>query len=99
MKRYALRTGEFLAISWNAIRRDGDGFFLALSGDPIPPNDTRGSVTLVSIRGALQQYCSPDGDSYEGITDRVAQAFTSDPKPSAVVLRDFFTRWSSRRTQ
>ena len=86
MKRYALRTGEFLAVSSDAIRRDSDGFFLLLSGEA-PANETRGSVILVNIRGALQQFCSPEGDSYEGIVDRVAHAFTSDPKPSSVVLR------------
>lgn len=86
MSRYALRTGEYLAISSDAIRRDADGFFLVMSDGP-PDNETRGSVVLVNVRGALQQFCSPEGDSYEGIADRVCRAFAADPKPSAVVLR------------
>ena len=86
MNRYALRTGEYLAISSDAIRRDSDGFFLMLGGET-PANETRGSVVLVNVRGALQQFASPFGDSYEAIESRVAQAFASDPKPSKVVLR------------
>ena len=86
MNRYALRTGEALAISADAIHRDADGFFLLLGGSA-PENETRGSVTIVNIRGALQQFEGPGGDSYESIVKRVGSAFESDPKPSAVVLR------------
>ena len=86
MSRYPLRRGEPLAISADSIRRDADGFFILLGGDP-PANETRGSVTIVNIRGALQQFEGPGGDSYEAIVNRVKAAFEADPKPSAVVLR------------
>jgi signal peptide peptidase SppA len=43
-------------------------------------------VIIVNIRGALQQFEGPGGDSYESILKRVGQAFGADPKPSAVVL-------------
>ena len=55
MNRYALRVGEPLAISSDAIRRDADGLFMLLGGEP-PENETRGSVAIVNIRGALQQF-------------------------------------------
>lgn len=83
MSRYALRTGEPLAISADAIRRDADGFFLVLGGEP-PENETRGSVVIVKIRGALQQFKGSGGDSYESIDERVAQAIADGP--SAVML-------------
>jgi ClpP class serine protease len=86
MKRYALRAGEPLAISSDAVRHDADGFFMLLGGDP-PENETHGSVICVKVRGALQQFKGPEGDSYEGISERVAAAFGADPKPSAVLLR------------
>ena len=84
--RYALRTGECMAISADAIRRDADGFFIVMGGEP-PPNEKRGTVGIVSGRGALQQYASPCGDSYEAIGCRVAQALCADPVPTVVVLR------------
>jgi ClpP class serine protease len=74
-----------LAISSDAIRHDVDGFFLMLNGNA-PDNEAHGSVTIVHVRGALQQFASPFGDSYEAIVTRVAAAFASDPQPSAVVL-------------
>ena len=83
--RYALRNREPLAIDADSIHRDADGFFLLLGGPP-PENETRGSVIIVNIRGALQQFEGPGGDSYESILKRVGQAFGADPKPSAVVL-------------
>jgi signal peptide peptidase SppA len=85
MIRYALRAGEHLAISSDAIRRDADGFFIV--GEAVPENESRGSVIMVNVRGALLQFKSWGGDSYEAISERVAQAFAADPKPSAVVLR------------
>jgi capsid assembly protease len=83
--RYALRNREPLAIDADSIQRDGDGFFLLLGGSP-PENETRGTVIVVNIRGALQQFEGPGGDSYEAILKRVKQAFEADPKPSAVIL-------------
>ena len=84
--RYALRTGEHLAISAAAIRRDADGFFVVLGGAPVE-NEQRGTVAIVNVRGALQRWASPFGDSYEGIVARVGAALAADPKPSAVALR------------
>jgi ClpP class serine protease len=84
--RYALRAGEHLAVSASAIRRDSDGFFLVLSGES-PPNEQRGTVAIVNVRGALQQFASPFGDSYEAICGRVAEAMSADPAPSVVMLR------------
>jgi len=85
-RRCALRTGEALAISADAIRRDADGFFLVTGGAP-PENERRGTVAIVNVRGALQHWSSPCGDSYEGITMRVASAIATDPKPTTIALR------------
>ena len=85
-RRYALRTGEPMAISADAIRRDADGFFIVTGGAP-PANDKRGTVAIVGVRGALQQYASEYGDSYEAIGCRVAEALCADPLPTAVMLR------------
>jgi ClpP class serine protease len=86
MKRFALRSGEPLAISASDIRRDADGFFLEI-GSRSPDNETRGTVTIVNVRGALQQFRDDWGDSYEGIVDRVRSALESDPKPTTILLR------------
>lgn len=84
--RYALRTGEPMAISAAAIHRDADGFFVIVGGPP-PENETRGTVAIVNIRGALQHWASPFGDSYEAITARVGSALSADPKPRKLMLR------------
>lgn len=84
--RYALRTGEHLAVSADAIRRDADGFFLVTGGEP-PANETRGTVAIVNIRGSLQQFRSEYGDSYEAICARTGEAMAQDPKPSVVAHR------------
>jgi capsid assembly protease len=83
MKRYSLRTGEFYAIKPSFIERDADGFFLVMGRDPAP-NEARGSVVVVHIRGALSQWKGEGGDSYESIVERVGDALKG--KPSAVVL-------------
>ena len=80
--RYALRNREPLAIDADSIHRDADGFFLLLGGPP-PENETRGSVIIVNIRGALQQFEGPGGDSYESILKRVGQAFGAASTPEA----------------
>jgi ClpP class serine protease len=85
-RRYALRAGEYLAISADAIRRDADGLFLVTDGEP-PANEAHGSVGIVNVRGALLQFCSPFGDSYEAIEQRVREAMAADPKPTTVMLR------------
>ena len=84
MNRYALRTGEYLAISPDAIQRDQDGFFLMLGPD-VPESERVGSVAIVHVRGALAHYKTGGGDSYEAIEERVRAAFDDDP--AAVVLR------------
>jgi ClpP class serine protease len=85
-RRYALRTGEPMAIGAGSIRRDADGFFVLLGGPP-PENELRGTVAIVNVRGALQHWSSPFGDSYEGITARVGSAIATDPKPTTIALR------------
>ena len=84
MKRHALRAGEYLAISPDAIKRDADGFFLMLGPDA-PANTKHGTVAVVHIRGALGHYKTDGGDSYEAIVERVQEAL--DTEPSAVVFR------------
>ena len=84
--RYALRAGEPMAISADAIRRDADGFFVVTGGPP-PGNEQRGTVAIVNVRGALQHWSSPFGDSYEAIEARVGAALSADPPPSSVLLR------------
>jgi ClpP class serine protease len=86
MKRLALRSGEHLAISPDAIKHDADGFFL-LMGPDVAENEQHGSVAVVHVRGALSHFKSDGGDSYEAIVDRVKAALESTPKPSAVVFR------------
>lgn len=84
MSRHALRTGEYLAIAPDAIKRDADGFFLTM-GPPPPDNEMVGSVAIVHIRGALSHYRTDSGDSYEAIVGRVEAALKE--QPSAVVFR------------
>jgi ClpP class serine protease len=85
MKRLALQVGQYYAIKPSAIERDQDGFFLIV-GDSTPENETRGTVVVVHVRGALSQFDGEGGDSYEAIVKRVATAMASDPKPSSIVL-------------
>ncbi len=73
MKRYSLRVREPLAIDPSEIRHDEAGFYLTLGDGPAPENETRGSVTIVKVRGALCQYKGDGGDSYEGIVERVRE--------------------------
>lgn len=84
MIRHALRPGEYLAISPDAIQRDQDGFFFLLGPDA-PATETVGSVAVVHVRGALAHYKTGGGDSYEAIEERVKAALGT--APSAVVLR------------
>ena len=84
MSRLALRTGEYLAIAPDAIKRDADGFFLTLGPTP-PDNEMVGTVAIVHSRGALSHYRSSEGDSYEAIVGRVEAALKE--QPSAVVFR------------
>lgn len=84
--RHAIRAGEYLAIDPSYIRHDADGFFFLL-GPSSPDNEQAGTVTIVHVRGALCHYRGDGGDSYEAILERTAQAFDSDPKPSAVMFR------------
>lgn len=84
MNRYALRSGEYLAIASDAIKRDADGFFFML-GPSAPDSEAVGSVLVVHVRGALAHFKTGMGDSYEAIVDRVGAALAR--KPSSVVLR------------
>jgi signal peptide peptidase SppA len=86
MKRFALRAGQDMAIDPSAIQRDSDGFFITLGPDT-PPNERKGSVAIVHIRGALSHFKEDGGESYEGIIDRVHQAMECEDKPKAVVLQ------------
>ena len=90
MTRYALRSGEYLAISSDAIRRDEGGMFFVM-GPPPPDNERLGAVAVVHIRGALAHFCTDDGDSYEAIVRRVGAAMKDEDGdgklPVAVVLR------------
>lgn len=83
--RYALRTGEAVAIDPGVIHHDAGGFFILLGGDP-PANEQRGSVCIVHVRGALTQFDGDGGDSYEATVKRVAAGMAADPKPSVVLL-------------
>ena len=84
MIRHALRTGEALAISPDAIHHDAAGFFLSL-GPSTPDNERLGTVVVVHIRGALTHFDEGGGDSYEAIVKRVRSALEGEP--SAVVFR------------
>jgi ClpP class serine protease len=86
MKRYALRSGESLAIKPGAIERDGAGMFLMI-GDSVPENERRGTVCVVHIRGPLTHFEGDGGDSYEGIVKRTQDGLDCDPRPSAVLFR------------
>lgn len=86
MKRVALRIGEAWAVDPSAVGHDAGGMFLHMVDEPPENEDVGGGVVVVKIRGALSQFKSDGGDSYEGITERVTQAFEMDPKPRCVVL-------------
>lgn len=85
MKRHYLRTGEYLAIDPASVRRDDAGFYLIVGPDA-PPNERRGSVCIVYVRGALTQFKDEGGDSYEAIVERVQCGLDADPKPSVILF-------------
>jgi ClpP class serine protease len=88
VKRYAIRIGECYAMQrsvLDTVERDSAGFFISFGSEPTP-NEARGTVAVVHIRGALAQFRGEGGDSYEDIIARVTAAVTADPKPTALVL-------------
>lgn len=84
MKR-RVHIGEYFAIDPGVIERDADGFFIVI-GESVPANETRGTVGVVHIRGALSQFKGEAGDSYEAIVERVCAALDAEQKPSCVAL-------------
>jgi len=80
MKRRALALGEAWAIDPKVIQHDASGMFFMVDDAPPENEDAGGGVVVVKIRGALAQFKSDGGDSYEGIVERVAEAFADDPK-------------------
>ena len=84
--RYAIRNGEALAISPDAIKRDAGGFFL-VSGPGVKESDRIGSIAVVHVRGALAHFDEGEGDSYEAIVARVRAEVEAEEPPSAIVLR------------
>lgn len=80
--------GELLAMAPSHILAGPSGMFW-LPGMGSPPNERRGDVALVHVRGGLEHHESLMSDSYESIIKRVGAAMIETEemeKPSAVVL-------------
>jgi len=56
-----------------------------LGAPALTPNEDRGGVAVVNIRGPLMHHACPDFDSYDAIKERVAAALATQAQ--AVVLR------------
>src|SRR5262245_60211687 len=61
-----------LAMDPSRIHRDERGFFWLFGGYP-KPNERRGDVTIVHIRGELEHH-KGWGESYEGILEKLREA-------------------------
>jgi ClpP class serine protease len=86
MKRQDLRVGEYLAIDAGVLHHDAAGFFMMIGPDA-PDNERVGSVCVIHVRGALSQFKTDGGDSYEAIVERVKCAIEYDPPPSSILFR------------
>ena len=77
MKRRYVGTGEMLAIHRPALERGVEGFFWALSDDPILVNRRHAQhpdIAIVTIRGSLEHHVTCAADSYEGILEKLEKA-------------------------
>ncbi len=75
-RRY-VKPGEMLAMDHRCLHTDTErGAMFWLMSDPPRPNERRGSVAIVHIRGELDHHLSWGGDSYEGILKRYQDAIT-----------------------
>ena len=102
MKRRYVGTGEMLAIHRPALERGVEGFFWALSDDPILVNRRHAQhpdIAIVTIRGSLEHHVTCAADSYEGIRERVRLAFEGNdveegemPSPPSAVVLDIDSR-------
>jgi ClpP class serine protease len=79
MKERRIKPGEMLAMTSKSIQQDRKGFFWMI-GSGATPNERRGDVTIVSIRGELEHHEADafGGESYEAIIDRVRSAMTGE---------------------
>ncbi len=57
-----------------------------LMADAVVPNEQRGNVCVVTVRGPLEHHDCGYGDSYDGIAARLSAAFAND-ETKCVVLR------------
>jgi ClpP class serine protease len=91
-----------LAIASSALQRGVEGFFWAISDDPILVNRRHAQyhdVAIVTIRGSLEHHITCAADSYEGIRERVRLAFEGmdveegeTPSPPTAVILDIDSR-------
>lgn len=93
-KARIIRNREILAIQPEMIRsgtRNGRRAIWWDMGPTIAPNETHatdhGPVAVVNVRGSIEHHPELGCDSYEGIRERVCEAFDSEDTPIAVVLR------------
>lgn len=73
-----VKPGELLAINPSVLHRSDTGAFFWLMGAGPKPNERKGDVTIVSIRGELEHHKDQwnSCESYEGIIERVQAAIS-----------------------
>lgn len=68
-----IRPGEMLAMATSHLYASPQGFFWML-GPSAVPNQRRGSVAIVNIRGGLDHHADSHSDNYEAIYQRIIEA-------------------------
>lgn len=83
-----LRPGELLAMDPSSIRRGPHGFFWLLCGGP-KPNERRGDVAIVHVRGELEHHAKDYGgaESYEGLRTKFREALSGEDVVEAQAAR------------
>lgn len=75
MKPRYVKPGEALAMASTRLLQDRKGFFWMFGGSS-PPNERRGDVAIVYVRGELEHHETTWGaESYEGILEKMRAAY------------------------
>lgn len=84
-----VKPGEMLAMASTRLHQDRRGFFWMFGGSTLP-NERKGDVTIVHIRGELEHHKIGWGESYEGILEKFRAAYTGQ---DAVDAHERAHRW------